>query len=72
MKKIHLLVDDDYVDEFVNNLPKEKVLVIENDFEENQTLLEKEFKSCRDGESVLTPYNQSMKELSSWIKEREN
>lgn len=71
MKQIHLLVEDDYIETFIAELPKGKATVIEKDFTENQEHLKDGFSNYLDNKSTLLPYYESMKELSIWLKERE-
>ena len=71
MTTIHLLIEDDYVETFMDALPKDKITVIEEDFKKNQEKLQKVLDSYENHNSSFTPYNDSMKNLSIWIKEKE-
>ena len=71
MITIHLQIEDDYIDEFMNSLPKDNVIVIEEDFKENKKLLQDELKSYQDNPNDFIPYNDSMKDMTLWLEERE-
>lgn len=72
MKKVHLLVEDDYLETFMDSLPKEKVIAVEEDFEKNQKLLQDAFEEYKENQSSFLPYYESMKDVSNWLKMREN
>lgn len=72
MTTIHLLVEDDYVDKFVTDLPKEKVIVIEKDFSENIVKLKTTFDIYQNGKSEFISYYESMKNISIWLKGKES
>jgi len=72
MKKIYLLVEDDYLETFMDSLPKEKVIAVEEDFEENQKLLQNILEEYKENQSSFLPYYESMKDVSNWLKMREN
>lgn len=71
MTTIHLLIDDNYVEEFMAELPKDKITVIEEDFKENTIKLHNELESYQNNKSEFIPFSQSMKNLNSWLKEKE-
>ncbi len=71
MRTIHLLVEDDYIESFVEGLPKDMVIVIEEDFRANQKMIEDTLQIYKDDKSDFIPYMQSMKDLNSWLKEKE-
>ena len=72
MIKINLLIEEDYIEEFMNNLPKDKVKVIETNFETNKQLLNDIFKECMDASNELIPYSQSIKNISEWLQVKES
>jgi len=71
MTKINLLVDDEYIDEFVQSLPKDKVIVVENNFEENKELLAQMLDAYLNDKEKFIPYYESMKNISSWFQKKE-
>ena len=71
MQIIHLLVDDDYIDGFVDGLPKDKVTIVEQDFQENKKLLQDELESYQDNSIEFIPYSQSMKNITLWLNDRD-
>jgi len=71
MTTIHLLIEDDYVETFMAELPKDKISVIEEDFKANQTKLQDVLQSYQDHNSGFIPYYDSMKDLNAWLLEKE-
>ena len=72
MITIHLQVEDDYIDAFMKSLPKDKVVVIEENFKENQITLHKALKDYENDKEKFTPYYESMKKLSSWFEMKQD
>jgi hypothetical protein len=70
LTKIHLLIDDDYIETFMMTLPKNHVTVIEEDFENNKELLNKEFNSYKNNKNKYLPYYESMKSIDSWLNKK--
>ena len=48
-------------------LPRDKVTVIEENFEKNKTLLKETLQNYVDATENFMPYQDSMQELSSWL-----
>jgi len=71
MQKIQLLIEDDFLEQFMESLPKDKVYVIEEDFQNNKELLKKAFQEYETNSSNFIPYNESMKLINNWLKEKE-
>lgn len=71
MAILHLLIDDEYVEDFVDTLDKEKVKVVEEGFESNKVLIQNVLDSYSDDKNSFSPYYDSMKEMSIWLKEKE-
>ncbi len=72
MTTIHLLIDDDFIDGFVQSLPRDKVTIIEKDFEENRVLLQEALQNYTDATESFIPYQDSMEDLSSWLSTKES
>lgn len=70
MINIHLLVDEDYIEELMMTLPKDKVRVVEKDFEENKLLLKNVFDECSQGSPKLTSYKDSVEIMNTWLEEK--
>ncbi len=70
MIKIHLLIDEDYIDTFMTTIPKDKVIVIEEKFEENRDLLQNELNLYNKDNSSFSTYSQSMKKLDVWLEDK--
>jgi adenylate kinase family enzyme len=71
MITIHLQIDEDYIDTFMLTLPKEHITVVEENFKENQTLLQKEFQSYNTKTQNFISYYEKMNSINSWFKELE-
>ncbi len=71
MTTIHLLIEDDFVEEFISGLPKAKITVIEEDFQQNKKLLYDELQDYKSDKRIVTSYYESMKEMNNWLKEKE-
>ena len=72
MQKIHLLVEDDYIQTLMQMLPRDKVTVIEENFEENKILLQDSLQNYRDAKDSFVPYQDSIEELNSWLSTKES
>ena len=70
MTKIHLLIDDDYVDTFMTTLPKDHVRIIEENFEENKILLQQEFDKYIHNNGKFTPHYENMKVINNWLNKK--
>ena len=71
MQAIHLLVKDDFVEQFIDMLPRDKVSVIEEDFKNNKNLFQKELQNYKDSSIGCRPYYESMKLMGIWLQKRE-
>ncbi len=70
MQSLHLLVEDEYIESFVNSLEKDKVIIIESNFEQNKEKLNDVLVSYTEKTSDFIPYGEVMKEIGSWLKEK--
>ncbi|MEA2091097.1 MAG: hypothetical protein U9O83_01875 [Campylobacterota bacterium] len=70
--KVQLLIDDNFIEEFMNSLPKDKVRVIEADFQVNQDKLQKVLQEYKDSRDSFIPYFKSMKNISAWFTAKRN
>ena len=70
MINIHLLVEEDYIEELMMALPKDKVKIVEKNFEENKILLQSTFSQYNEKESCLISYEESIKNLDNWLEEK--
>ena len=68
MQTLHLLVKDEFIEEFVKSLPKEKVIVVEKEFKENKKLFQDELNKYNNDKLMTIPYQESAKELNLWLK----
>ncbi len=66
---LHLLIDDDFIEEFVKSLPMDKVSIVEKEFQENKKLLQKELDNYNQTKQS-NPYQESMQNLNVWLKEK--
>ena len=70
MQTIHLQVEDDYIEELLGMFPRDKVIVVEENFNENRDLLQEALHHYRDDKADFIPYYESMTQLDSWLQER--
>lgn len=68
MIDIHLLVEESYIEELMMLLPKDKVKVVEKNFEENKILLQESLESYANGSTPFKGYNESVKDLNVWLE----
>jgi uncharacterized protein YdcH (DUF465 family) len=68
MKTIELLIEDDFYEEFLQTLPKDKVTIRDEVFVNNQKKFRKELDSFYTNEADFTSYFDNMKEVDTWIK----
>jgi uncharacterized protein YdcH (DUF465 family) len=68
MKTIELLIEDDFYEEFLQTLPKDKVTIRDEVFVNNQKKFRKELDSFYTNEAGFTSYFDNMKEVDTWIK----
>jgi len=61
---IHILVDNDYIAQLMQELPKDKVVVVEENFKENKKLFEDEIQNYKDNNLETKDYYESMRELN--------
>ena len=71
MINIHLLVDENYIEEWMMNLPQDKVKVVEKEFEENKALLADTLKDYQEENENFLSYQKSIIEIKSWLEEKE-
>jgi len=67
---LHLLIEDDYIEEFVSSLPRDKVTIVEKEFDENKKLLQDELEKYNNEDIETKPYHESMQNLNIWLKEK--
>jgi len=67
---LNLLIDDDFIEEFVKSLPRDKVVIVEKEFQENRVELQKEFDNYKQNKNQIKSYQQSKKELDEWLKQK--
>lgn len=70
MQILHLLIEDDYIEEFVSSLPRDKVTIVEKEFDENKKLLQDELEKYNNEDIETKPYHESMQNLNIWLKEK--
>lgn len=68
MKTIELLVEDDFYEEFLQTLPKDKITICDEVFVDNKKRFRKELDSFYNDETRFTSYFDTMKEVDAWIK----
>jgi len=70
MQTIHLQVEDDFIEELMGLLPRDKVIVVEENFKENRDLLQEALQQYKDDKAAFMPYYESMTQLDSWLQDR--
>jgi hypothetical protein len=65
------MIKDDYIEEFVNNLNRDKVTIVEEDFQKNKLLLQESLEQYHKDNNSFTSYSKTMKDLSFYLQERE-
>lgn len=68
--RLNLLVDEEYIESLVSVLPRDKVKIIEQDFDENIVKLEKALGEYAENKGKFKDYSQSMQELNLWLEDR--
>ena len=68
MKTIELLVEDDFYEEFLQTLPKDKVTILDQIFIDNRNKFQQELNNFNNDEAGFIPYFETMKEIDTWIK----
>ncbi|MFT5835607.1 MAG: hypothetical protein ACI9RG_000500 [Sulfurimonas sp.] len=68
MTTIHLQVEDDYIETFMKTLPKDKVIIIEEDFKNNQKNLQEQVREYENSNDTFISYYDAMKEMSIWLE----
>ncbi len=71
MATLQLQVQDEFLEDLLKMLPKDKVTVIDQSFLENQKKLNGELENFLNDKTEFTPYYENMKEIDNWIKEGE-
>ena len=67
MRIVHLLVEDDYIETFMQTLPKDKIVVVEENFKDNKKKLQAELEKYQNDSLKFKDYGESMKELNNWL-----
>jgi hypothetical protein len=69
MKTIHIQVEDDYLETFLESLPHDKVKVVDQTFLDNQKKLQEELDNFLHGKGEFAPYYETMKKIDNWLVE---
>ncbi len=71
MKTIQLQIRDEFLEEFLEMLPKDKVHIIDDNFMVRQIQLQQVFESYKQDKQSIKPLYDSLESLNSWLKEQE-
>ena len=71
MQTIHLQIEDDYIKEFFDVISKDKVIIIEKDFDENKILLANELEKYQNNKDSFIVYSESLTNIDNYLKEIE-
>jgi len=69
MQRIYLLVEDDYINDFVAGFDRSKVTIIEENFAENQQLMSAELSDYMENKLITKSYLDSINNINSWLDE---
>ena len=69
MQRIYLLVEDDYINDFVAGFDRSKVTIIEENFVENQQLMSAELSDYMENKLITKSYLDSINNINSWLDE---
>lgn len=72
MKTLHLRVEDDFLEELKSMLPKEKVIIVDQKFLNDQSLLEEALQSYLLGDEAFITYYKEMDKMDEWLKGKES
>jgi hypothetical protein len=65
-----MLIAEDYIEEFMKMLPKDKITIIEENFEQNKQLLAGALEQYTQ-ENKSIPLQETMKHIDTWLKTKE-
>ncbi len=71
MKTIQLQIEDDFFEEFIQTLPKDKVTLIDQTFIDNQNKFIQAYNDYKNAPETFHSHLDNMKELDNWLKEAE-
>lgn len=69
MKTVQLRVQDEFVEELLEMLPKDKVKVVDQKFLTDQNRLHEELNTFLTTDTEFFPYYEEMKTINNWIEE---
>ncbi len=70
MKTVHLQVQDDFLEDLLSMLPKDKVRVLDQNFLDTQKKFQAELENFKNKKDSFPPYHEDMKEMDNWLKDR--
>lgn len=70
MKTVHLQVQDDFLEDLLSMLPKDKVRVLDQNFLDTQKKFQEELENFKNKQDNFPPYHEDMKEMDNWLKDR--
>jgi len=72
MKTVELKIDDDFYDELVKMLPKNKASIVDDNFLEHQKVLKEELENYKNENLSFTLYQSSIDKTNKWVEKGTN
>jgi len=70
MKTVELKIDNDYYDELVQMLPKNRVSIVDESFLNHQKILKDELANYKNENISFTLYQSSIEKTNSWVERK--
>ena len=68
MKTVKLKIDDDFYDELVQMLPKNKASIVDESFLNHQKALKDELENYKNANTSFTLYQSSIDKTNRWVE----
>jgi len=72
MKTVELKIDDDFYDELVKMLPKNKTTIVDDNFLKHQKILKEELENYKNENLSFTLYQSSIDKTNKWVEKDRN
>jgi len=68
MKTVEIKIDDDFYDELLSMLPKNRASVVDDNFLEHQKVLQEELENYKNENLPFTLYQSSIDKTNKWLE----
>jgi len=68
MKTVELKIDDEFYDELLSMLPKNRASVVDDNFLEHQKVLQEELENYKNENLPFTLYQSSIDRTNKWLE----